>query len=714
MTDDILNYKGAKKSHNLSKRPSKPFRLEQSITLASSDKYNDPYECEVTARKLRERYVVSVTITHDPVTTRVYSNSWIFKDMSTCWDKFHAIAETISDIRNFIEAEGLKSVVFQYMVKHALSNVAADVENIYESNLYLTRNVIDESTRGNLIKNLPTVPFRTQSGPDQLDSVYTSVGNAENPVPEDGIRGESQLALPQHMRQQIGLKDVFPAPISKFQEAAGIRPEMLKGMIKGASSNKEIKTGATEEQTEQDKISEFIQGVKDNASNAIEFGKNQATKHYMNMTGAKEDEADAFYHGVKALCSESKIVLNASATGLLVFMAHGEYCPVHETPELTGKFNHNAAKREQAERAIGCFGLMPTYANVTLLEEGDRNYGKLALRLANIGDSTVLVCGDTYRTRSPARPDYVADAKMLLYPFFALADCKATSIILAMGKHDLAAGPAVAVASILERDKEFGRCEALIFAPVRPENIKEIVAASADASKTIRKILMRLGKTMAVKTSTRDPKIISPGFDKEFDDDPMVKNSVQQHFCLADRVTTKRTAQNPCVMGTIVDVSNGQITVEWDNQKRSIFDQAEALFRLIAAPKQTPLKQGMVVYQLPGMDEETLLTLSTAGIDPVSLYSLMSHHKPVSGEKKGLLDQMIISMESLGLHGHKVIGYVPTTGGDDAFRPHEWIQAKLPTGVNLTIDLNADTPVIKVGEAVDYIEPDINPRIQIE
>ena len=49
------------------KRHVTPFRLESSITLASSDKYNDPYECEVFARRLRDRYVVSVVIMHGSI-----------------------------------------------------------------------------------------------------------------------------------------------------------------------------------------------------------------------------------------------------------------------------------------------------------------------------------------------------------------------------------------------------------------------------------------------------------------------------------------------------------------------------------------------------------------------------------------------------------------------------------------------------------------------
>ena len=117
------NLTTAKRAPLVVKRPSTPFRLESHIELAASDKYNDSYKCQVMARKIRDRFAVTVDITHDPVTTRVYSNTWLFKEMSTCWDKFYAISDIVTDIRNFVEAEGLKNMVFSYMVKHSLVRI---------------------------------------------------------------------------------------------------------------------------------------------------------------------------------------------------------------------------------------------------------------------------------------------------------------------------------------------------------------------------------------------------------------------------------------------------------------------------------------------------------------------------------------------------------------------------------------------------------------
>lgn len=682
------------------------FRLEHHITLASSDKYNDPYECEVMARQLRDRYVVAVTITHDPVTTRVYANNWIFKEMATCWDKYHTILGIVTDVRDFIEAEGLKSVVFQHMVKHALSGISADVDNIYETNLPNVRTVIDKSTRGNIIKNLPTVPFRTQSGPDQMDAVYNSVSTAENPVPRDGIEGESQFAIPQHQRQQMGLKDVVPFPISKFQQAAGL----TQSMFRNASSDKQVKTA------EASGHAAFIAKVKEDVQKSIDFGKKLAIDHYMQQTGAPESEAEAFYHGVKAVASQARVVLNLSSSGLLMFVAGNEYKTMDESVDMIAKFNQFALRREQAERALGCYGLSPTYASVTMLPQGDRGYGKCSMTLENIGKDAVLVCGDSLRVRAPTRPDYVADAALVLYPFSAMADCKAASVIIGMGRHELMAGPAEALMLTMNPTKEFGRCEALVFGPVKPHNVSEIVVASPDTAKTVRKILMRMGTMMPVVTSQMTPEIIYRPADHEMRDEPPIKQAVQKHFVVGDRVATKPSGNHgrDPVFGTIVDVSNGQVTVQWDNKQRSMFDMVEALWRIMDAPEKHQQGSSMFIYSLPGMDDETVLALSSAGVDPVSLYSLASHHKPSAHRIEGGLSNMVRSMASLGLQAKIVEGFVPSAEGDEAFARKMWIESRLATGARLVVDLDAAAIRIKAGDADDYIVPMLVPKIEIE
>jgi len=681
------------------KKQLKQFRLEDHIILASSDKYNDAYECEVMARRIREKFVVSVTIQHDPVTTRVYSNSWIYNDMDTCWDKFHNIVDIVTDVRNFVEAEGLKSVLFQHMVKHSLSGISADEENIYESTHPTTgRQVIDHSTRGNLIKNFPTMPFRSQNGSD-LEDVYTSVGNAENPIPPDGIQSESQYAIPQHRRKEMRLKDVKPCPISSFQEAAGLVP----GMFKGASSDGMVKTAESKELG-------FISKVKEGASKAKDHGKNEAIAHYINMTGAPQEEAEAFYYSVKGICASSKVVLNVSPTNFMIFMAGNDYKPLFESPELLGKFNANALKREQAERAIGCYGLSPIYASMTLTAEGDVDYGKCAIQLDGIHENTIFICGDSFRFRNQTRPDYLAESSLALYPWGDREDCKATSIITSMSKHELNGGPAVALNTILEGQKEFGRCEALIFAPISPKNVVEVVTPSEETAKTLRKATLKLGKLVPIAISKLGTQIVSPGADKEGPDEPAMKIMPQRHFCAGDRVATKRTASQPHLLGTIVDISNGTITVDWDNQQRDILDLTEALMRIMEAPKEQSTRQGMVVYSLPGMSDETVLILNAAGVDPVSLYSIATHYQAPSG--KTSLENVVTSVSSLGIQAKIIKGYVP--GEKEAFVPKEWVEAKLSNGARLVIDIQLEKPMIMTGEVEEYIAPVLAPVINLE
>lgn len=710
MNEEMFNLKeaGKKKPPLIMARRPKTFRLEDSITLAATDRYNDAYTVNLAARPVRDRFIISCQISTEASTT-AFVNNWIYKDMAACWEKYHVIKDIITDARDFIEAEGLKNVIFQYMIKHSLSAIASDVENIYETSNPTARYVVDQSTRGNILKNIPFLPFRLQAGPDTQPDVFSAVGSAENPIPKDGIMGESQLAVYQHVRKEKGMRDIVPTPISPFQEAAGIKPNMFKG----AASNKEIKTGAVEPENKTDK---FIQDVKDNCATAVEYGKTMAKKHYMEMTGSDEAEAEAFYHGVKALCSQSKVVLNISPSNLIVFLMNDEYQPMFESPELLARFNHYAAKREQAERALGVFGMNPTYASVTLLPEGDWGYGKCAMRLDDVGDEAVLLCGDSFRVRNPSRPDYVEDAKRIIYPFSALADCKAASIIMAMGRAELAGGPAVALTNTMNPKKEFGRCEVLIFKKVSAKNVMEIVAATQESAKVIRKILMRMGKIMPVVTSSNEPDIISPAADKEEDDHPSIKRSQQKHFCIGDRVATKPMPSHPRAFGTIADVADGQITVQWDSGERGIFDMIEALMRLMAAPGETKDGSGMVVYSLPGMDDETVLILSASGVDPVSLYSLASHHKPAADNMHGSLQNIIASMGAMGIQATVIKGFVPKSedSTSEAFVPREWVEAKLPNGARLVIDVSPSTMIIRAGDPEQYIPARNQPYVEIE
>ena len=137
--------------------------------------------------------------------------------------------------------------------------------------------------------------------------------------------------------------------------------------------------------------------------------------------------------------------------------------------------------------------------------------------------------------------------------------------------------------------------------------------------------------------------------------------------------------------------------------------------RLMQAPADAARPGGMVAYSLPGMDDQAVIMLSAAGIDPVTLYSLASHHQPGSHGSHGHVDGLIKSLSAVGVEGKLVQGYVPA-GDDsaDAYKHGEWIEASLPTGARLTVELRPDGIVIKAGDPDEYILPDEQPYIELE
>jgi hypothetical protein len=460
------------------------------------------------------------------------------------------------------------------------------------------------------------------------------------------------------------------------------------------------------------KADKFLEGVKANSAKAKEHGRAEAIKHYIAMTGADEEEAKAFYEGLRVVCGEAKVILNISQDGLETFFSTKEYDPARESPEMLDKFNAYARKRRQAEQAMGCSGLDFVYASVMLRPEGDHFYGKCAMELRNVGDQAVLLCGDSFRLRNPSRNDYAADPEKVLYAFSDLPDCKASSVILSMQKSDLAGGPAASLARIMDGDDEFGRCEALIFKKVKLANVRKIIVPAGDAA-SIRQSAIRMGTMLPIVSSENSPQIRSSDASSEPEDIHVKPSAKQRHFSEGDRVMLKPMASHPKALGVIIDTGNGQVTVQWENNFRTVYDWAEALMRLMDAPSESKHDGGMIVYSLPGMDDEAVMALSAVGIDPVTLYSAISCHKPSSKDARGWMDNLIGSMSRLGLEGRMVKGYVPTKDGETAFEPSEWVESRLATGARLIIDCNDGIKVL-AGDVDDYVLPDPQPVIEIE
>ena len=462
----------------------------------------------------------------------------------------------------------------------------------------------------------------------------------------------------------------------------------------------------------------FLEAVATRSPAAVAFGKAQAIAKYCEFTGAGKEEAEAFYSAIRAGCSKPKIVLNMSEKAFFSFLEQGCYSPNAEGKELKERFNLQAKKRTDSEKALGCLGLNPTYASVMLRPEGDMTYGSYAVELKGVEKQAAYICGDSFRIRSPARSDYVEEPSLILYAYEDLPDCKAASAILAMKKSDLSGGPAYALQAVMEGSAEFGRCEALIFSPVMFKNAAGVVASSPDDARLIRQALMKRGTIMPIRISKGAVPIVSPSTDSDPADSPMPRVEVEQkHFVLGDRVLLKPMASHPRVLGTVVGVDQSGITIQWDNSTRSVYDMVEALMRVMNAPGGKGPRDysvPVVTYSMPGMNGETVERLSAAGIDPVTVYSVASCHRPPSKNAEGWKDALLKSLAKVGVAGSLVKGYVPATSGNEAFSEYEWIEARLYDGSRLIIDVTPEGVRVISGESEEYVVPQGMPDIEIE
>ena len=72
------------------------------------------------------------------------------------------------------------------------------------------------------------------------------------------------------------------------------------------------------------------------------------------------------------------------------------------------------------------------------------------------------------------------------------------------------------------------------------------------------------------------------------------------------------------------------------------------------------------------------------------------------------------SLEKIGLDCRRIRGFVSSLGdAADAFVPREWVEAKLPGGQRLVVDLG-DSFKISAGDADDYVVSDPHPHVEVE
>ena len=78
----------------------------------------------------------------------------------------------------------------------------------------------------------------------------------------------------------------------------------------------------------------------------------------------------------------------------------------------------------------------------------------------------------------------------------------------------------------------------------------------------------------------------------------------------------------------------------------------------------------------------------------------------------GEMERLVSSLAGIGVSGHVVKGFVPYDG-PKAFERREWVEAPLPSGARLVIDLANDIKVLS-GDPQDYIPADDSADIEIE
>jgi hypothetical protein len=448
-----------------------------------------------------------------------------------------------------------------------------------------------------------------------------------------------------------------------------------------------------------DSLEQFLDSVKTSSAMAVKHGEKCAIRHYMTIAGGDRDEAEAFYNTVKTCCDKLNIVI-AVQGDQLDSLLQGE--SLAETEGFS-------KRRKSAEKILGCNQFSPICAVASFKRASPASGHSLKLR--DVSSSAIFV-NDISRLVDPSADNYVSDYRLVTYCADNLPDCKAASMICGMTKADLGVGPAVVVKRVMDRELERGRCDVLLLKPVTLRNVASISATPEDAVE-LRHRFAKSGHPIPVYShKTMGPTVQTDPLQFE----SVSREATQKHFCVGDRVSLKPSMSHPQVQGTIDDTSGGLVVVKWDNDTMGVYDMVEALMRLMDAPKQAtqePKGPLPVVYAMPGMSDESVSILADCGYDPVVIYSMVSHYKPVSENALGWQDQLVDALKKVGLNARPVKGYVESLG-DDAFAEKEWLEAELPSGARLVLDVKHNEVRIEAGDPDGYVLPDDHPRVEIE
>jgi len=432
---------------------------------------------------------------------------------------------------------------------------------------------------------------------------------------------------------------------------------------------------------------DFISRVKKESHLNLKRWKSYAINHICRLMGCEKEQAEKIYLAAKNI--DNKIILNLNPDEFCDFLL-----------EHTVNQSDSEIKR-QARNALGISHLYPVWASYTKNPEGDRKFGKISLKLAGL-QNYVMLQGDPSRLRDPSRADYLTDPFEGIFSADYQNDCRAVAYILAMGIAELSA-PETALANLNSDQFDFGRCSVLIFDALTPENIEKIYVSSEKDLEQVRVTINQLSKACPVEISNKGIRQKDPFSFREGDNFKIKPSAQQKYFSVGDRVCVKRSVTTASLTsGTIVDISNGIVTVQWDHKARSVMDLSEALMTLIPQPQLQQANFGDVIYSTPGMDSKTVKLLTAFDIDPVTLYSLASHCLPSTLKAEGWKDLLKKAMKSIGLNGVFKNGYIET---DSYFEPKEWFEVRLAGGMRIIIDYSDSKLKVEAGEAEEYVVP---------
>lgn len=440
----------------------------------------------------------------------------------------------------------------------------------------------------------------------------------------------------------------------------------------------------------------FLESVNASSAKAREFGREMALAHYVKIAGVKETEAEALYIAIREVAKKSILAIQVKNDDVETVLRANKYAVL--------TVGYNLARR-QTEVLMGCNKLRPIYAEYKIINTPKDGY---CLLILGGKIDAIVFNGDPMRIRNSERQDYVPDAKLLTYAMSDFADCKASSLMCGLRIQEAVLGSDRILEKIADGEFDCGLCPVLIFSDIGSGNLKSITSDSDMDAIPIRKIVSSLDSWVQVHVSGGKMPLIGTDMHTEKDERLLV-STISKYMKPGDRVALKPIPSQARLLGKVIEANGNIVSVHWDNDTKSIYDAAEALMRIMPAPSSDGV--AFLSVKMDGMSQETQDSLTLAGIDSETIYSLMSHFQPVTSSAGGWQHKAIDGLTRFGLSATEIDGYKED---GDHFSVVKWIEAKLPTGDRLIVDMSADKLCIEAGDAEDYIIPVMMPSITME